>query len=62
MLRTMGRSGTPSLCILGSPYSVGGLEPAGLNCQRVLSVSEALLSNHIVFRSIASVGSLVNFL
>jgi hypothetical protein len=27
---TMGRRGTPSLWILGSPYSLGGLEPLGI--------------------------------
>ena len=32
MLLTMGLSGTPSLCILGSLYNLGGLEPAGPSC------------------------------
>jgi len=57
MLLTMGLSGTPSLCVLGSPYNLGGLEPAGHNCPRVSSVSEDFLSSNVVFRSIASVGS-----
>ena len=38
MLLTMGLSGMPSLCTLGSPYNVGGLEPAGHSCRRVSSV------------------------
>jgi hypothetical protein len=58
MLLTIGLSGTPSLCILGSPYNLGGLEPAGHSCRRVSSVSEDFLSNSVVFRSTASVGSL----
>jgi hypothetical protein len=62
MLLTVGLSGTPSLCILGSPYILGGLEPAGLSCRCVSSVSEDFLSSNVVFRSIASVGSLASFL
>ena len=38
MLLKMGLSGMPSLCTLGSPYNVGGLEPAGHSCRRVSSV------------------------
>jgi len=40
MLLTMGLSGTPSLCTLGNPYNVGGLEPAGHGCRRVSSVTD----------------------
>ena len=54
-----GSSGTPSLCILGSPYSLGGLKPAGQSCRRVSSVSEDFFSSSMVFRSIESVGSFV---
>ena len=60
MLLTMGLSGTPSLCISGSPYSLGGLEPAGPSCRRVSSVSDDFLSKTVVFRSIESVGSVVS--
>jgi len=38
MLLTMGLSGMPSLCILGRPYNVGGLEPAGHSCRHVSSI------------------------
>ena len=62
MLLTMGLNGIPSLCILGSPYILGGLEPAGHSCRRVSSVSEDFLSSNVVFRSIASVGSLASCL
>ena len=48
MLLTMGLSGTP-LCILGSPYSLGGLEPAGPSCWCVSSVRDDFLSNGVVF-------------
>ena len=41
MLLTVGLSGTFSLCILGSPYNVGGLEPAGHSYRRVSSVIDA---------------------
>jgi hypothetical protein len=61
MLLTMILNGTPSLCILGIPYILGGLEPAGFICWRVSSVSEDFLSSSVVFRSIASVGSLAGF-
>ena len=56
ILLTMGRSGTPSLCILGNPYSLGGLEPDGASCRLVSSVIGHLLSSRVVFRSIAAVG------
>jgi hypothetical protein len=49
LLTMMGLNGTPSLCILGSPYILGGLEPAELSCQRVSSVSEDFLSSNVVF-------------
>ena len=62
MLLTMGLSGTPSLCILDSPYNLGGLEPAGPSYRCVFSVIDDFLSNAVVFRSIESVGSLVSFL
>ena len=62
MLLTMGLSGTTSLCILGSPYNLGGLEPAGPSCWHVSSVNDDFLSNAMVFRSIEPVGSLVSFL
>ena len=62
MLLTVGLSGTPSLCILGSLHNLGGLEPAGPSCRRVSSVIDDFLSNAMVFRSIESVGSLVSFL
>jgi len=45
MLLTMGLSGMPSLCTLGSPYNVGGLEPAGHSCRRVSSVIDDFFSN-----------------
>ena len=62
MLLTMGLSGMPSLCTLGSLYNVGGLEPAGHSCRRISSVIDDLFSNAVVFRSIVSVGSSVSFL
>ena len=62
MLLTMGLSGMPSLCTLGSPYNVGGLEPAGHSCWRISSVIDDFFSNAVVSRSIESVGSLVIFL
>ena len=62
MLLTMGLSGTPSLCILGSPYNLVGLEPAGHSCRHVSSGIDDLLSKAVVFRFIESVGSLVSFL
>ena len=48
MLLAVGLSGTPSMCILGSPYNLGGLEPAGPSCGRVSSVSDDFLSNAVV--------------
>ena len=57
MLFTVGLSGTLSLCILGSPYNLGGLELAGHSCRRISSFSEDFLSNNVVFHSTASVGS-----
>ena len=62
MLLTMGLSGMPSLCIFGSLYNVGGLEPAGHSCWRVSSIIDDFFSNALVFRSIEYVGSLVSFL
>ena len=58
MLLTIGLKGTPSLCIFGSPYSLGGLEPAGRSFLRVSSVSVDFLSSCVVFLSVESVGSL----
>jgi hypothetical protein len=62
MLLTMGLRGTPSLCIFGSPYNLGGLEPVGRSCLRLSSVSVDLLSNCMVLHSVDSGGSLVSFL
>ena len=62
MLLTIGLSGTPSLCILGSPYNLGGLEPVVLSCRRFSSVNEDFLSSSVVFRSIVVVGSLASLL
>jgi len=62
MLLTMSLSGTPSLCFLGSPYSLGCLEPAGHSRRRVSSVIDDFFSNAVVFRSVESVSSLVSFL
>jgi hypothetical protein len=62
MLLTMGLRRTPSLCIIGSPYNLGGLEPVGLRCLHMSSVSVDFLSNCVVLRSVDSVGSLVSFL
>ena len=62
ILLTIGLSRTPSLCILGSPYNLGGLEPVVLSCLCVSSVNEDFLSNSVVFRSIAVVGSLASLL
>jgi hypothetical protein len=62
MLLTMGLRGTPSLCIFGSPYSLGGLELDGLSCLQISSVSLDFLSNFVVLRSVDSVGSLVSLL
>src|SRR5215469_8336982 len=50
----MGLRGTPSLCILGSPYSLGGLEPDGLSCLQISSESVDFLSNFVVLRSVDS--------
>ena len=58
MLLTIGLKGTPSLCIFGSPYSLGGLEPAGRSFLRVSSVSVDFLRSCVVFLSVESVGSL----
>ena len=62
ILLTMCRSGTPSLCILGNPYSLSGLEPDGAGSRLVSSVIEHFLSSRVVFRSIAAVGSFFSFL
>ena len=62
MLLAIGLSGIPSLCILGSLYNLGGLEPAGHICRHVSSGIDDFLSKAVVFRSIESVGSLVSFL
>ena len=35
VLLTIGLRGTPALCILGSPYSLGGLDPDGLSCLQI---------------------------
>ena len=61
MLLTMGCRGTPSLCIFGSPYSLGGLEPAWRSCLLISSVRANVLSSSVVFRSVESVGSLAVF-
>ena len=42
MLLTMGLRGTPSLCIFGSPYNLGGLEPAGCSCLRIYPLSQKI--------------------
>jgi len=62
MLLTVGLRGTPSLCIFGSPYSLGGLEPAGRSCLCMSSVRVDFLSNSVVFHSVESVGSLASLL
>ena len=62
MLLTVGLRGTPSLCIFGSPYSLGGLEPAGCSCLHISSVRVNFLSSSVIFRSVESVGSLAGFL
>ena len=62
VLLTMGLWGTPSLCILGRPYSLGGLEPDGLSCMQISSESVDFLSNFVALRSVDSVGSLVSLL
>jgi hypothetical protein len=62
MLLTMGLRGTSSLCIFGSPYILGGLDPDGLRCLHIFSASVDYLSNFVVLRSVDSVGSLVNLL
>jgi hypothetical protein len=54
----MGLRGTPSLCIFGSPYGLGGLEPVGHSCLHISSVRVDFLSSNVVFRSVESVGSL----
>ena len=60
MLLTMGLRGIPSLCIFGSPYSLGGLQPAGRSCLHVSSVRVDFLSTSVVLRSVESVGSLAS--
>ena len=62
MLLTMGLRGTLSLCIFGSPYSLGGLEPAGCSCLHVSSVRVDFLNSSVVFHSVESVGSLATLL
>ena len=62
MLLTMGLRGTNSLCIFGSPYSLGGLQPAGRSCLHVSSVRVDFLSSSVVFRSVESVGSVASLL
>jgi hypothetical protein len=42
-LLTVGLRGTPCLCTLGSPYSLGGLEPDGRSCLLISSVSVGFL-------------------
>ena len=61
LLLTVVLSGTP-FCILGSPYSLGGLELAGQSCRRVSSFIDDFFIIAVVFRSIDSVGYLVSFL
>jgi hypothetical protein len=62
MLPTMGLRGTPSLCIFGSPYNLGGLEPDERICLQISSVRVDFLSNSAVFRSVESVGYLISVL
>jgi len=61
MLLTMGLRGTPSLCIFGSPYGLGGLEPAGRSCLLISSMRVDFLSSSVVFHSVESVRSLAVF-
>ena len=49
MLLTVGLRGTPSLCVLGSLYSLRGLEPAGHSCLHKSFVSVDFLSSIVVF-------------
>jgi hypothetical protein len=62
MLLTVGLRGNPSLCILGSPYSRGGLDPVGSSCLHISLVSVDILSSSAVLHSVDSVGSLVRLL
>jgi len=52
MLLTMGLKGTPSLCIFGSPFSLGGLELAWRSCLLISSVRVDFLSSNVVFCSV----------
>jgi hypothetical protein len=53
-----------SLCILGSPYSLGGLVPPGaVVCKPFLGVGGSFFfSNSVGFSFVASVGSLASLL
>jgi hypothetical protein len=62
MLLTLGLRGTPSLCIFGSPYNLGGLEPAGHSYLHISFVRVDFLSSSMVFHSIDPVGSLARLL
>jgi len=59
MLLTMGLRGTSALCILGSPYSLGGLDPDGLSFLQISSESVDFLSSFVVLRSVGSLVSLL---
>ena len=60
MLLIMDVRGTPSLCIFGSPYSLGSLDPAGRSCllvskfeiKNTLHVSEGLSIHHQVSKTV----------
>ena len=62
MLFMTGLKGIPSLWILGNPYSLGGPVPVGFKRLTMSSGRFAFSSRSVVFRSIASVESLVSFL
>ena len=49
MLLTVGLRGTPSLCILESPYSRGGLQPVGCSCLHISSASVDFLNSSAVY-------------
>jgi hypothetical protein len=57
MLLTVDLRGTPSLCIFGSPYSLGGLELAGRSCLHISSVRVDFLNSSVVFHSVELVES-----
>ena len=56
-----GSQRSPSFCIFGRPYELGGLE-TGRSCLHISFVRVDFLSSSVFFRSVESVGSVASFL